>query len=70
MISETLDMNKPELKRLIKDIFKSEFKKAMSSEKKDMINSEKVQDIIRKMLKKYYRSLWEKSPLFIDNVKV
>jgi hypothetical protein len=69
IVSEALDMTKSELKKLIKDMFEDEFKKSMADEKKKMINTEEeVKDVVRKMLKKQYRTFWEKSSFFIDKL--
>jgi hypothetical protein len=68
MINEALDMTKPELKKMIKNIFDDEFKKGMDIHKKEMMDDEGVRKIVRGMLKKQYRTFWEKSSLFIDKL--
>ena len=68
VIVESLDMTKPELKKMIKDIFDDEFKKGMDAHKKEMMDDEGVRKIVRGMLKKQYRTFWEKSSLFIDKL--
>lgn len=51
-------MTKDEIQKLIKDTLNDEFKK----------KEEDVKEIFRKMIKKQYRTLWEKSSLFIDKL--
>jgi hypothetical protein len=68
MVSEAIDMTKPELKKMMKDVFDEEFKKEFDKEAKKMVDNDDVKDIVRKMLKKQYRTFWEKSALFLDRL--
>ena len=55
MVSEGADMTKAEIQKMIKDTV------TIKSE-------EDVKEIVRKMLKKQYKTFWEKSSLFIDKL--
>lgn len=61
-IVESTDMTKAEIQKMIKDTLNDELKK------KAVNTEEDVKDIVRKMFKKQYRTLWEKSALFIDKL--
>lgn len=68
VVSEAINMTKPELKKMMKDLFDDEFKKEFEKEAKKMVDSDEVRNIVRKMLKKQYRTFWEKSALFLDRL--
>ena len=55
IVSEGADMTKAEIQKMIKDAV------TIKSE-------EDVKEIVRKMLKKQYKTFWEKSSLFIDKL--
>ena len=57
-----MDMTKTEIQKMIKDTLSDEFKKTAVKSEED------VKDIVRKMLKKQYKTFWEKSSLFIDKL--
>lgn len=54
-LNEATDMTKSEIQKMIKDTV------AIKTE-------EDVKEIVRKMLKKQYKTFWEKSSLFIDKL--
>jgi len=60
------DMTKSELKDFVKDTISIELKnKAKDNE---IVNEKKVRDIIKDMLKKHYKTLWNKSMYFTDDL--
>lgn len=62
MLKEGADMTKAEIQKIVKDTLNDEFKKTAVKTEED------VKDIVRKMLKKQYKTFWEKSSLFIDKL--
>lgn len=61
-----MDLTKTELRVLIKDIFDEEFNKKKHD--KEVLTKDDIRMIVRKMLKKQYKTFWERSNLFLDNL--
>lgn len=65
MLNESVgDMTKTELRQFVKDVFEDEFIK----KEKQILSKSDVKDMVRKMIKKHYRDIWEKSNIIIDNL--
>ena len=60
------DMTKSELKDFVKDIIGTELKD--KTKDNEIVNEKKVRDIIKDMLKKHYKTLWNKSMYFTDDL--
>jgi alcohol dehydrogenase class IV len=64
MINENLDLTKAELKKLVKDVFDEEFKK----NKEKPLTEKDIKDIVREMFRNHYKTLWQKSNLFLTSM--
>lgn len=59
-------LSKAELKDLIQDIVDDSFDDI--KKKKQILDKEDVRKIVREMLKKQYKTFWQKSNMFLDNL--
>jgi len=64
MLQEEIDMTKTELKQLIKSVFKDEF----AIKEKKILSKDDVRDVIKSIMKKHYKDLWQRSSIIIDNL--
>ena len=60
------NMSKPELKKLIKQIFDTEFRKKEKELK--VLTKEDVRKIVRDMMIKQYKFFWEKKSFWANNI--
>jgi hypothetical protein len=60
------NITKSEIKRMIKDVFDSEFKKR--TKESEINTKDDVKKIVREMLRRQYRIFWEKAPLYINQI--
>ena len=58
------DMTKAELRRFIQDIIDDSFKKAQKKE----LTEKDIKEIVREMFKNHYKTLWQKSNLFLSSM--
>lgn len=66
MLNESIDMNKTELKKFIQDIFDDEFKKEKNKNKP--LTEKEIKSMVREMIKNHYKTLWQKSNLFLTGL--
>jgi hypothetical protein len=66
ILTESSDLTKSEIKKMIKDIFEDEFKKHENDNK--IKTEDDVKKIVRDMLRRQYRIFWEKAPLYINQI--
>lgn len=58
------NMSKEKLRKFIKDVLKSELEKPSQK----IMSEDDVRTLIRQMLKKQFRMIWEKSAFFTDKL--
>ena len=66
MINENLDMTKAELRKMITDIFDENFKKEKNKE--NNLTEKDIKSIVREMFRNHYKTLWQKSNLFLTSM--
>jgi chemotaxis methyl-accepting protein methylase len=64
MLSESSDMTKAEIKKLVKD----EIEAALKKIEKDFISEKEARELVKTMLINQYKFLWQKSSFFVNNI--
>ena len=64
ILSESSDMTKAEIKKLVKD----EIEAALKKIEKDFISEKEARELVKTMLINQYKFLWQKSSFFVNNI--